>query len=258
MHLVVALPLTHPIASHAPRSESTTIAWEGASTLPLATMAPTSHGRGGPPGRESVAHASLANGPPPSTLAAQLVENMSPSVRSSRPDETAELKKFFAIIESVSNQPAVLASHADRVEHNHMLIYVYARVVLEGPKWDDPFADRAHLRTEALRAINFIKVTVRETPEVLVVTSPGTAFIFRGEEPLWLWVLPKVLKMLGHPQCLDVTAAVEGLFQELYLVICQHGFLWPLASRLRLYLRSNVNGKAAASSASDSRMPSTY
>ncbi|KAK8008761.1 Protein kinase rad3 [Apiospora marii] len=205
------------------------------------SMAPTSHGRNGQPGRESLGNGAFNNGPPPSTLAAQLVENISASTRSSRPDETAELKKLFGVIEEVKNNPETLESHQDRIEHNHMLIYVFARVVLEGLKWDDPFADREHLHSEALRAINFLKVTVRETPEVLVFSSSDASFMFRGSEPLWLWILPRVLKMLGHSQCLNLTTAIESLFQDFFIVIGQNGFLWPVASKLDQYMRNNFD-----------------
>lgn len=207
------------------------------------SMAPTSHGRTGQQGRESLANGHVNNGPPPSTLAAQLVENISASTRSSRPDETAELKKFFGIIEQVKNNPEALESHQDRIEHNHMLIYVFARVVLEGLRWDDPFADREHLYSEAVRAINFLKVTVRETPEVLVFSSPEASFIFRGSEPLWQWILPRVLKMLGHSQCLNLTTAIESLFQDLFIVIAENGFLWHLAPKVDQYLRGNFDGR---------------
>lgn len=206
------------------------------------SMAPTSHGRNGQPGRESLGNGAVNNGPPPSTLAAQLVENISASTRSSRPDETAELKRLFGVIEEVKNNPETLESHQDRIEHNHMLIYVFARVVLEGLKWDDPFADREHLHSEALRAINFLKVTVRETPEVLVFSPSDASFMFRGSEPLWLWILPRVLKMLGHSQCLSLTTAIESLFQDFFIVIGQNGFLWPVASKLDQYLRNNFDG----------------
>ncbi|KAK8061288.1 hypothetical protein PG994_007654 [Apiospora phragmitis] len=209
------------------------------------SMAPTSYGRNGQQGRESLGNGSVNNGPPPSTLAAQLVENISASTRSSRPDETAELKKLFSVIEEVKNNPETLKSQQDRIEHNHMLIYVFARVVLEGLRWDDPFADREHLHSEAVRAINFLKVTVRETPEVLVFSSPDGSFMFRGSEPLWLWILPRVLRMLGHSQCLSLTTAIEALFQDLFIVIGQNGFLWPLASKLDYYLRSSFDALLA-------------
>ncbi|KAI1496609.1 phosphatidyl inositol 3-kinase-like protein [Biscogniauxia marginata] len=224
-------------------------------------MAPTSHGRTGPLGRENLANGSLSNNnnnnnaPPPSTLAAQLVENISTSARSSRPDETAELKKFFTIIEKVKDQPEVLASPQERTEHNHMLIYVYARVVLEGLKWDDPFADRAQLRADALRAISFLKVTIKETPEVLLATAEPGAFLFRGSEPLWIWTLPKVLKMLGCGPCADLTEAIETFFHDLYLIACQTSILWSSIPQFLSYLRQNYH--AVITHLTDLKTPAT-
>ncbi|KAI0125275.1 phosphatidylinositol 3 [Xylariales sp. AK1849] len=205
-------------------------------------MAPTSHGRTGPQSRESFTNGNLVHGPPPSTLAAQLVENISASTRSSRPDETAELKKLFAIIEKVKNQPELLNTPEERVEHNHMLIYVYARVVLEGLKWDDLFADLAQLRADALRAVNFLNVTIKETPDVLLIHDTEASFIFRGREPLWLWILPKVLKLLGRSQCLALTTGIEGFFHDIYQVMCQNGSLWPLIPGFLECIRSNFRG----------------
>ncbi|KAH8201173.1 hypothetical protein TruAng_004641 [Truncatella angustata] len=200
-------------------------------------MAPTSHGRSLLHDRDNAVNGSFLNGPPPSTLAAQLVENISASTRSSRPDETAELKKLFATIEKVKDQPELLATAAERIEHNHMLIYVYARVVLESLRWDDPFADTSLLNTEALRAVNFLRVTIKETPTVLLYCSSEQAFIFRGQEPLWLWILPKVLKMLGRERCLALTGVIEGLLQDICIVISQTTSLWPLFSDLLRYIR---------------------
>ncbi|KAI1642826.1 uncharacterized protein F4817DRAFT_277367 [Daldinia loculata] len=206
-------------------------------------MAPTSHGRVGPNGRESLANGSVNNnnGPPPSTLAAQLVENISASTRSSRPDETAELKKFFGIIEEVKNKPELLRTAKERMEHNHMLIYVYTRVVLEGLRWDDPFADRVQLRADALKAVNFLKITIRETPEVLTATSDPASFLFRGGEPLWLWIFPKVLKMLGNGHCADLRGEIELFFHEILLTASHTGVLWPVLPQLLTYIKLCFN-----------------
>ncbi|KAJ3580330.1 hypothetical protein NPX13_g241 [Xylaria arbuscula] len=181
------------------------------------------------------------NVPPPSTLAAQLVENISTSARSSRPDETAELQKLFAAIEKVKNDPDLLTSPQDRVEHNHMLIYVYARVVLEGLNWDEPFANRPQLRADAVRAVNFLKITVNETPDVLLFTAnPGT-FLFRGPEPLWIWIFPKVLKLLGNSQCSDLGTPIEQFFGEVYLTAARSTRLWSHIPQLLAYLRNNFD-----------------
>ncbi|OTB07470.1 hypothetical protein M426DRAFT_8837 [Hypoxylon sp. CI-4A] len=206
-------------------------------------MAPPPYGRAGPNGRENFANGALNdnNGPPPSTLAAQLVENISASMRSSRPDETAELKRFFSIIEDVKNQPDLPKTPQERMEYNHMLIYVFARVVLDGLKWDDPFADRNRLRTDASRAINLLKITIRETPEVLLIRSEASAFLFRGDEPLWLWIFPRVLKMLGHSQCANLKADIDTFFREVFLVTLRTSVLWPLMPQIIAYVKSSFN-----------------
>lgn len=181
--------------------------------------------------------------PPPSTLAAQLVENISTSARSTRPDETAELQRLFAAIEKVKNQPDLLSEYEDRVEHNHMLIYVYARVVLEGLKWDEPFANTAQLRADAIRAINFLKITVNETPEVLLFTAPvDGSYLFRGTEPLWIWIFPKVLKLLGDGPCADLTAPIEAFFSEVYLSAARSTNVWHHLPQFLEYLRKNFDG----------------
>jgi serine/threonine-protein kinase ATR len=214
-------------------------------------MAPTSHGRAGVQAHHgSSGEGSINNNhqPPPSTLAAQLVENISASSKSSRPDETAELKKFFGIIEKVKNQPDTLKSPQERVEHNHMLIYVYARVVLEGLKLEDPFASRAQLQADALRAINFLQVTIKETPEVLLASSPNGTFVFRGKEALWVWMLPRVLRMLGHSQCLILKDSIEEFLCTLYTLVCDTGCLWSLAPQIVAYLKEVFSGNIGCSS----------
>ncbi|KAI0204129.1 phosphatidylinositol 3 [Astrocystis sublimbata] len=206
-------------------------------------MAPTSHGRHMTVGYDATSNGAMDinNMPPPSTLAAQLVENISTSARSSRPDETAELQKLFAAIEKVKNDPGHLTSYQDRIEHNHMLIYVYARVVLEGLKWDEPFANASQIRTDATRAINFMKIAVNETPEVLLFTTDNGTFLFRGSEPLWIWIVPKILRLLGNGLCADLAAPIEAFFGELFLAASRSEDLWCHIPQFMTYLRSNFD-----------------
>lgn len=182
----------------------------------------------------------FANLPPPSTLAAQLVDNIStPAVRSSHPDETNELKRLFAIIERFKNQPDLLRTEQERIEHNHILIYVYTRVVLEGLQWDDPFAKNAKLVAEASKALNFLEVTITETPTVLTYVADDKAFLFRGREPLWLWLLPRVLRMLGSEPCVPLTSAIEHLCFTLIHATFHHSSLWELGPQIFLYFQTN-------------------
>ena len=208
-------------------------------------MASSSSGRFGP---HSHAGFLATNGfdsrAPPSTLAAQLVQDITVSTRpGTRPDEAGELKRLFGIIEKIKNEPEALRTNSQRVEHNHMLIYVYTRVVLEGLKWDNPFADLAHSRSEAAKAIDFLRVTIRETPSVLKYTpDEGATYLFRGHAPLWLWLLPRVLRMLGLSPCISLSPLIEDLCASLILATYHHGSLWDLQSAIMNYFKGNFTG----------------
>ncbi|UKZ81191.1 hypothetical protein TrVFT333_008963 [Trichoderma virens FT-333] len=179
-------------------------------------------------------------GPPPSTLAAQLVESIAASTKVSRTDENSELKGLLATIQRVKDNPDLLKSPNDRIEHNHMLIYVYCRVVLENIKLDDPFLDRANVRTESQKAINFLRFTIKETPSVLLHQNENRGLLFRGQEPLWVWLLPQLLRLLGHPQCLELDSSIEGFLQYILLLVARTGSLWKVAPFLGLYLRASL------------------
>ena len=183
---------------------------------------------------------------PPSTLAARLVENISHSAKASRPDDVSELKRLSEIIERVKNNPAILETDEQRLEHNHLLIYVCGGVVFESLKWEEPFEDRVKLRDEALKAISFLNVTIRETPKVLICTTDGQTFASRGKEPLWLWILPKVLRLLGYNKSLALTSAIESLFQHIIFLTTQHSSLWELGASLMLYFQTNLAGRSSA------------
>ncbi|KAG5983170.1 hypothetical protein E4U55_000604 [Claviceps digitariae] len=180
------------------------------------------------------------DGLPPSTLAAQLVENISTSARSSRSDENHELKGLFTLIQRVKDHPEVLVSQADRVEHNHMLIYVYCRVALDGIKLDDPFVNRAHVHAELIKAINFLRFTIKETPSVLMYKSESKALVYRGEEPLWVWLLPYLLRFLGLDLFRELEGSIEGFLQYLFLIIARTDELWSMGPSFVLYLRTCV------------------
>jgi serine/threonine-protein kinase ATR len=209
-------------------------------------MASEFHGKAARSGQQQQYGFANASGPPPSTLAAQLVENISASAKLSRPDETTELKRLFAIIEKVKNDPDCLKTHDERVEHNHLLVYVCGGVFLESLKLDDAFTDREWLRAEALKAINFLQVTIKETPTVLKCTTDGKTFLGRGSEPLWLWIMPKLLRMLGHRRCLGISREIEELCHNVLLLAAQKLGLRDLGRSLMQYLRMNLGGELPA------------
>lgn len=182
-------------------------------------------------------------GPPPSTLAAQLVENISASSKSARSDDNAELKGLFAVIQRVKDDPELLRTPEQRTEHNHMLVYVYCRVVLDAIRLDDPLLNQPHVRAESLKALNFLRFTINETPAVVCYASASHGLLFRGGEPLWVWLLPQWLRMLGHPKLKELESAIEGFLQYLLLTVARVSRLWQLVGPLGMYYRGCLTGR---------------
>ncbi|KAH7037280.1 phosphatidylinositol 3 [Microdochium trichocladiopsis] len=184
----------------------------------------------------------LGNAPPPSTLAAQLVENISvtASARSARPDEAEELLRFCQIIEHVKNTPSAIENAEEHIRHNQMLVYVLARVTLDSLRLEDTSTSKAQLRSIINHAVQFLRVIIKESPAVLMTTAAPGVFLFMGPEPLWVWILPRILRLVSYKQDSDLVAPIQLLLADIYAAASHHPLLWPLIPRLLQYLKLNV------------------
>jgi serine/threonine-protein kinase ATR len=201
-------------------------------------MATKSHSKTVPPGNGNLAAGAPNAAPPPSTLAAQLVHDISATSRSARPDENGELMRFFSIIERVTNDPSILKTTDERIAHNHMLTYVYTHATLGKPLATSPFNEPALVRANALRAINFYKATFKETPAVLACVKHEEELLFRGSDPLWLWVLPQIINLLQSDELLT---EILGLLRFVIDISFRTMALWNTAPLIVLYLQQCVN-----------------
>ena len=161
----------------------------------------------------------LANGPlaahdaPPSTMAAQLISNLSATSEPSRPAEQDDLKRLME--EVLEHDMTETDDVTLKLEHKHKLIYVFARAVLERLSIDDPFMNHAQLVGQASDALDIFTVAVRELPGVLDYVLPtGVALQSRGQEPLWTWLFPRVLMLLGRRRCEDLTEKIKDFFMS--------------------------------------------
>lgn len=182
--------------------------------------------------------------PPPSTLAAQLVENISTSAsgRSTKSTENGEIKRLLAVVENIKNNPDLLRTPEEKTRHNHMLIYVYFRAVLDSLRPDDPFLDKDRIRAEGSKAIDFFKLAVVETPPVLVCSADPNEFLSRGSEPLWTWAFPKILRLFGHPQYNELSEPMIDLCQCIFKVTSRHSQLRSSLTSIVYYMKEIVVG----------------
>lgn len=182
--------------------------------------------------------------PPPSTMAAQLINNLSSTNKSSRQggqdalEALSELQRLAAEVEQSSSLDL-------KLEHNHMLIYVFVRLVLEPLLTDDPFMDVPKIVSHASDALDAFISAIKETPSVLsCIPEPGS-LQNRGEEPLWIWLFPRLLELLGRKQCDALTEKIKDLFFVSFQAVSRSPTLWNLASLFFCYLKDCAASKSS-------------
>jgi serine/threonine-protein kinase ATR len=175
---------------------------------------------------------------PPSTMAAQLINNLSTPNKPSRRAEQEDLKK---LMDDVSNQEASVAEFSNeeaKLEHKHKLIYVFARAVLERLAGDDPFLDVQKIVPQALDALEIFISTIREIPEVLIYyAKPESKLLSRGHEPLWFWLFPRVLALLGRRQCDSFAEKIKDFFHVCFEEVARSPKLWNQSSFFFCYFK---------------------
>ncbi|KAK0737526.1 hypothetical protein B0T21DRAFT_450641 [Apiosordaria backusii] len=206
-------------------------------------MAFDSRGKNARPAQHGFGNNSLPPGaPPPSTLAAQIVENISSTSRTSRSDEvTNELKHLQAIVEKYKDDPRAIKTPEEQLDYNHLLVYLIGGLSLEVLHWDDPFAKQERLHDDAKTAIGFLKDTFTETPSVLKCTTDGTKYLTRGKEPLWLWIFPRLLKILAHRRAHAISGEIEALLRYILELVERSVGLWDLGLPLMQYFQAMLD-----------------
>jgi serine/threonine-protein kinase ATR len=176
---------------------------------------------------------------PPSTMAAQLINNLSTTEEPSRPAEKNDLKRLMEeVLEQDANESDDVVS---KLEQKHKLIYVFTRAVLERLSTDDPFMNQEQLVGQASDALDIFTVAVRELPGVLEYVLPaGVDLHSRGQEPLWTWLFPRVLMLLGRRNCEKLTEKIKDFFYISFQAAGGSPQHWNLTSFIFTYLRECV------------------
>ena len=138
-------------------------------------------------------HMSNGDGLPPSTYAAQIVENYSKAaVVKSQRDYAGINQLLENILEAEQRNLPIAGSIETDLEANHNLVYTLSRHVLELFHHSDPFFSKDARNLQVLNSLNVIDLTVRRSPNVLYATSERK----RPQGPLILWILPQLTNLI--------------------------------------------------------------
>lgn len=175
-----------------------------------------------------------ANGdPPPSTLAAKIVENRSKTTQQNQP-EGKEL--FSKLLQEYLADPALEDSS---VETNAKLIKVVAEAGLDTMLRDDPFSRDDRIQ-QAKDSIAVISLTIERVPTVLFYSddSPASSLSL----PLFLCLLPKIFSLLGRPHLDAVESELTALLERCMSVGRQSTRSWQTSESVVSILKFCVDG----------------
>ena len=152
--------------------------------------------------------------PPPSTLAAQIVNNLTKKAHSWQNRESFQ-QLLREILDAEDEKDGQSDSIETNVEVNHKIIYVVIRSGIEGLFRDDPFNKKAGLVEQGLRSVAVIGLTIKRSPEVLFFTPKIGEFEPKLNGPLFLWLIPILLSVLAYEGCGGIQTATLQLLQTI-------------------------------------------
>ena len=186
-----------------------------------------------------------ANGdPPPSTFAAQIVQNLtSHGRRSGRGTSPSHLRQLLQRIldGDRSDDPQAGTIETD-LDVNFRLIYVIVRAGLEILSSPNPFDDEEDIKYQALDCLAVISLTIKRSPKVLF-HAPGPHEPDVGPKgPLFLWLIPQLIGLLRPNSDKRLLDAVMTVLKA--ALVARSGSL-SLKSRTNpvlKYIRGCLNG----------------
>ena len=173
----------------------------------------------------------FGDAPPPSTLAAQIVQNQTRSRATHHSDQQA---LFASLLHEILHNSA--ADVETDVETNVQLIKVLVEAGLTVLTQEHPFAQDVLVR-QAKDSVSVIESTVRRQPEVLVVP------ISPDGPPVCLWLLARLAAIIGRPSCRDVPIA--ELLDHVVNAFMTSTKQWRPALILREIIEESVHGMFA-------------
>jgi serine/threonine-protein kinase ATR len=177
-----------------------------------------------PPGQQATNGDSMDTGPgafelPPSTLAAKLVNKLSGN---HKPSLQGSQDNFGLLVSEVSKFDKTRNEHTtpeEITENNYRVVYVLTKARL-GPVCSDesdPFAKKERVLEDAAQVLDLFITSIKETPEILTKVGAQNDLVRTGRGvPLWIWLWPRLLRLLGKDGCEPLWPKVKELFHTAF------------------------------------------
>lgn len=135
---------------------------------------------------------------PPSTLAAQIVNNLTKSEQQSRHYDQDSFRQLLREILDAENEGNCQSEAIEtNITVNYRLIYVVVRAGLEVVLHENPFEHQKVIETQGLNSLAVICSTIRRSPEVLFFLPDDHESNLERSGPLYMWLVPRLLAVFG-------------------------------------------------------------
>ncbi|KZF22699.1 hypothetical protein L228DRAFT_247070 [Xylona heveae TC161] len=177
-------------------------------------------------GTEMTGRSSRAE-PPPSTIAAQLVDNLSATGSHTQPGEQENFDQLLR--EILSSENAFTAENVSvelDIKFSFKLICVVTRAGLDVLLQHDPFRDVTHLLPRANDSLAVISSVIRRNPEVIFYKDDNREGSIISVE-LYVSLLPKIWNLLGQPRAATLLDRLKDLLSVILSSSSGRVKLWP-------------------------------
>ncbi|KAI9830440.1 MAG: hypothetical protein M1819_005692 [Sarea resinae] len=173
---------------------------------------------------------------PPSTVAAQIVKNLSSADgRAQTADRDSFKQLLLEILEAEDGSSENGAIETD-INVNHKLVQVVARAGLDMLPPDDLLPNVDNSKSQITSSLAVIDLTIRRTPQVLF-HSPAGESEANGEpyQKLYVWLLPRLFALVGQSNNQEVNEKLQGLFISIISATCRSADMWQCCVELTQY-----------------------
>jgi len=174
----------------------------------------------------------LTNGdamPPPSTLAAQIVQNQT---RPAAPQQNGQDATLAQLLHEMLYNPATVQETNPAV--NVQLVSVVVEAGLGPLASDNPFAQFDVLIPQAKDSITVVEKTVKRQPHLLLTP------ISEDGPQLALPLLARLIAVCGRPKCQDLP--IPALIDSLIKTLSASAEVWQSAKTLQQVIQDMVDG----------------
>lgn len=153
---------------------------------------------------------------PPSTFAAQIVNNLTDTRRHLNPDSNrAHLRQLLhEILAADRNGDHLAGAIETSIEVNYRLIYVVARAGLEELSSPSPFVDQADRHDQIRDSLAVIELTIRRSSDSLFYSSQNSDLIVHPGGFLFLWLVPHLINLLRSDINEELRASATSVLRE--------------------------------------------